>query len=60
MHTTEPPGIDTDVAKQLETDFAFVPPLAAVSGDTNCNLKGPKSISLDDIDAEFARLEDIS
>jgi hypothetical protein len=39
MHTTEPPGIDTDVAKQLETDFAFVPPLAAVSGDTNCNLK---------------------
>ncbi|KAG1807686.1 uncharacterized protein BJ212DRAFT_1303393 [Suillus subaureus] len=52
-------GIDTDVAKQLETDFAFVPPLAAVSGDTNCNLEGPESISLDDIDAEFAWLEDI-
>jgi hypothetical protein len=59
MHTTELPGIDTDVAKQLETDFAFVPPLAAVSGDTSCNLKGPESISLNDIDAEFARLEDI-
>ncbi|KAG1772933.1 hypothetical protein EV702DRAFT_1131742, partial [Suillus placidus] len=56
MHTTELPGIDTEVDKQLETDFAFVPPLAAVSGD---NLKGPESISLDDIDAEFARLEDI-
>jgi hypothetical protein len=59
MHTTKPPGIDTDVAKQLETDFAFVLPLAAVSSDTNCNLKGPESISLADIDAEFARLEDI-
>jgi hypothetical protein len=59
MHTTELPDIDTDVAKQLETDFAFVPPLAAVSGDTSCNLEGPESISLDDIDAEFARLEDI-
>jgi hypothetical protein len=59
MHTTELPGIDTDVAKQLETDFAFVPPLAAVSSDTSCNLEGPESISLDDIDAEFARLEDI-
>ncbi|KAG1798450.1 uncharacterized protein HD556DRAFT_1523417 [Suillus plorans] len=44
MHTTELPGIDTDVAKQLETDFAFVPPLSAVSGD---NLEA------------FSRLEDI-
>jgi hypothetical protein len=59
MHTTELLGIDTDVAKQLETDFAFVLPLAAVSGDTSCNLEGPESISLDDIDAEFACLEDI-
>jgi hypothetical protein len=59
MHTTELLGIDTDVTKQLETDFAFIPPLAAVSSDTSCNLEGPKSISLDDIDAEFARLEDI-
>ncbi|KAG2069161.1 hypothetical protein BDR04DRAFT_1102122, partial [Suillus decipiens] len=49
-------GIDTEVAKQLETDFAFVPPLSAVSSD---NLQGPELISLDDIDAEFARLEDI-
>ncbi|KAG1779548.1 hypothetical protein EV702DRAFT_1194927 [Suillus placidus] len=56
MHTTELPGIDTEVAKQLETDFEFVPPLAAVSGD---NLEGNQSISLDDIDAKFARLEDI-
>ncbi|KAG2360537.1 hypothetical protein BDR07DRAFT_1412142 [Suillus spraguei] len=56
MHTTELPGIDTEVAKQLETDFAFVPPLSAVSSD---NLEGPESISLDDIDPEFARLEDI-
>ncbi|KAG1735804.1 hypothetical protein EDB19DRAFT_1830154 [Suillus lakei] len=59
MHTTEFPGIDTSVAKQLKTDFAFVPPLAAVSGDASCNLEGPKLISLDDIDAEFAQLEDI-
>ncbi|KAG1787562.1 uncharacterized protein HD556DRAFT_1448571 [Suillus plorans] len=56
MHTSELPGIDTDIAKQLETNFAFVPPLSAVSGD---NLEGPESISLNDIDAEFSRLEDI-
>ncbi|KAG2336964.1 hypothetical protein BDR05DRAFT_978652 [Suillus weaverae] len=43
--------IDTEVAKQLKTDFTFIPPLAAVSGDT---LEGPESISLDDIDTEFA------
>ncbi|KAG1779559.1 hypothetical protein EV702DRAFT_1212897, partial [Suillus placidus] len=55
MHTTELPGIDADAAK-LETDFDFVPPLATVSGD---KLEGPESISLDDIDAEFVRLEDI-
>jgi len=59
MHTTELPGINTEVAKQLETDFAFVPPLATVSGDTSYNLEGPESMSLDDIDAEFTRLEDI-
>jgi len=59
MHTTELPSINTEVAKQLETDFAFVPPLATVSGDTSYNLKGPESMSLDDIDAEFTRLEDI-
>ena len=59
MHTTELPGIDTEVAKQLETDFTFVPPLAAVSGDAGYSLEGPESLSLDDIDTEFARLEDI-
>ncbi|KAG2064663.1 hypothetical protein BDR04DRAFT_1162324 [Suillus decipiens] len=53
MHTTELPGIDTEVGKQLETNVSFVPPLSAVSSD---NLEG---LSLDDIDAEFARLEDI-
>ncbi|KAG2358163.1 hypothetical protein BDR07DRAFT_1295829 [Suillus spraguei] len=43
MHTTELPGIDTEVAKQLEADFAFVPPLSAVSSD---NLEGPESMIL--------------
>ncbi|KAG1820975.1 uncharacterized protein BJ212DRAFT_1336686 [Suillus subaureus] len=53
MRTTKLPGINTEVAKQLETYFSLVPPLAAVSSD---NLKGPESISLGDIDhdAEFA------
>jgi hypothetical protein len=59
MHITELLGIDTDVAKQLKTNFTFILPLAAVSSDTSCNLKGPESISLNDIDAEFACLEDI-
>ncbi|KAG2063578.1 hypothetical protein BDR04DRAFT_1111413, partial [Suillus decipiens] len=39
MHSTELPGNDTEVAKQLETDFAFVRPLPAVSSD---NLEGPE------------------
>ncbi|KAG1856123.1 hypothetical protein F4604DRAFT_1906630 [Suillus subluteus] len=42
-------GRPQSYAKQLETYFSFVPELAAVSSD---NLKGPESISLDDIDAE--------
>lgn len=44
MDTTELPGIgiDTEVAKQLETDFAFIPPLSVVSSD---NIEGPESIS---------------
>ncbi|KAG2353501.1 hypothetical protein BDR07DRAFT_1383085 [Suillus spraguei] len=52
--TAEESGIDIEVAEQLKTDFAFVPPLPAAPGD---NLReGPKSISLDDIDVEFARI----
>ncbi|KAG2337967.1 hypothetical protein BDR05DRAFT_894393, partial [Suillus weaverae] len=56
MHTTKLPGIDIEVAKLLETDFAFILPLAAVSGD---NLESPESISLDEIDAEFASHWDV-
>ncbi|KAG1884081.1 hypothetical protein F4604DRAFT_1734813 [Suillus subluteus] len=56
MHMTKLLGINAEVAKQPWNYFAFVPPLAVVSSD---NLRGPKSISLDDIDAEFVLLEDI-
>jgi hypothetical protein len=55
-HTTKLPGITTEVTKQLETYFTFVPPLVVAFSD---NLESSKSISLDDIDAEFALLEDI-
>ncbi|KAF9234431.1 ribonuclease H-like domain-containing protein [Melanogaster broomeanus] len=47
--------INLEVAKGLEDNFTWVPPLSAVSDN---DLAGPESISLDEIDAEFAALEE--
>ncbi|KAF9238562.1 hypothetical protein BU15DRAFT_8359, partial [Melanogaster broomeanus] len=55
MHTRNEPGINLEVAKGLEDNFTWVPPLLAVSDN---DLAGPESISLDEIDAEFAALEE--
>ncbi|KAI5990358.1 hypothetical protein EDC04DRAFT_2911953 [Pisolithus marmoratus] len=54
MHARDEPGINMDVASDLEKNFSWVPPLSAHSDD---ELAGPESISLDEIDAEFAALE---
>jgi hypothetical protein len=55
MHTNAQPGINIDVAADLEADFAWAPPLAPQNIDDD--LAGPESISLDEIDAAFALLE---
>ncbi|KAF9237795.1 hypothetical protein BU15DRAFT_88612 [Melanogaster broomeanus] len=55
MHTREEPGINVEVVKDLRDNFTWVPPLSALSDD---ELAGPEAISLDEIEAEFAALEE--
>ncbi|KAG1848097.1 hypothetical protein DFJ58DRAFT_796925 [Suillus subalutaceus] len=56
MHTSAQPGINVDVAADLEANFAWAPPLASQTQNINDDLAGPESISLDEIDAAFALL----
>ncbi|KAF9241820.1 ribonuclease H-like domain-containing protein [Melanogaster broomeanus] len=56
MHTRAAPGINLEVVKDLGDNFTWTPPLSALS-EEDLALAGPESISLDDIDAEFAALE---
>ncbi|KIK75105.1 hypothetical protein PAXRUDRAFT_173810 [Paxillus rubicundulus Ve08.2h10] len=55
MHTRNEPGINLEVSKNLQDNFTWVPPLSGVSND---DLAGPESISLNEIEAEFAALEE--
>jgi hypothetical protein len=55
--TNAQPGINIDVATDLEANFAWTPPLAPQTQNIEDNLTGPESISLNDIDAAFALLE---
>jgi hypothetical protein len=57
MHTNAQPGINSEVAADLEANFAWAPPLAAQTQNIDDNLTGPESISLNEIDAAFAQLE---
>ncbi|KAG2159289.1 uncharacterized protein EDB93DRAFT_278239 [Suillus bovinus] len=57
MHTNAQPGINIDVAADLEANFAWAPPLAPQTQNVDDDLAGPESISLDEIDAAFALLE---
>jgi hypothetical protein len=57
MHTNAQPGINIDVAADLEADFAWAPPLGPQTQNIDDDLAGPESISLDEIDAAFALLE---
>lgn len=55
MRIQDEPGINLEVVKDLQDNFTWVPPLSALSdGD----LAGPETVSLDEIDAEFATLEE--
>ncbi|KAG1857413.1 hypothetical protein F4604DRAFT_1906481 [Suillus subluteus] len=51
------PGINIDVAADLEANFAWAPPLATQTQNIDDDLAGPESISLDEIDVAFALLE---
>jgi len=50
------PGIDLEVAIDLGTNFAWVPPLAAALENIDDDLAGPESITLEELDAEFDKL----
>jgi len=57
MHTSAQPGINIDVAADLEANFAWAPPLAPQTQNIDDDLAGPESILLGEIDAAFALLE---
>ncbi|KAH7915929.1 hypothetical protein BJ138DRAFT_826907 [Hygrophoropsis aurantiaca] len=57
MHTQLEPGIDISVAINLKATFAWVPPLAAESHDSDDYLGGPESIAEEELDQAFDKLD---
>ena len=57
MHTQPTPGIDTELAADLERTFSWVPPLATDSRDPDDYLAGPESITDEELVAAFDELE---
>jgi len=55
MHTQSTPGIDTELAADLEKTFAWVPPLATNSCDAD-DLAGPESIMDEELMEAFEEL----
>lgn len=53
IHSSLQPGIDVDVAANLEANFAWAP-LASQTQDIDDDLAGPESTSLDEIEAASA------
>ena len=58
MHTCKDPGVDVQLATDLETNFTWTPPLATNGFVNSGDLEGPEGISEEDIDAAFAELEE--
>ncbi|KAF8162669.1 ribonuclease H-like domain-containing protein [Crassisporium funariophilum] len=54
MHTREEPGINTGHAEDLIQNFVYSP---LETGFEDANIGGPDSLTVEDIDAEFERLE---
>ncbi|KAG2362535.1 hypothetical protein BDR07DRAFT_1484740 [Suillus spraguei] len=48
MHTGAQPGINVEIAADLEANFAWAPPLAPQTENIDDDLAGPESISLDE------------
>ncbi|KAG2353490.1 hypothetical protein BDR07DRAFT_1495575 [Suillus spraguei] len=51
------PGINVEIAADLEANFTWAPPFAPQTQNVDDDLAGPESISLNEIDAAFALLE---
>ena len=60
MHTRKDGRIDVDLAKDLETNFTWTPPLATNVSANSADLEGPESISEEEIEAAFAELEQLN
>ena len=58
MHTRPESGIDTDLATDLETDFAWVPPLTISDDAAEPGLEGPEDMSLDELDKAYRKFEE--
>ncbi|KAG1733162.1 hypothetical protein EDB19DRAFT_2041319 [Suillus lakei] len=59
MHTREEVGIAVETAQDVETSFAWAPPLSTEPRDADDLLAGPESISPDNVAAEFAALKEL-
>ena len=57
MHTQPSPGIDTELAADLERTFSWVPPLATDSCSPDDYLAGPELIMDEELAAAFDELE---
>jgi hypothetical protein len=60
MHTQKDGGVDVDLAQDLETNFTWMPPLATSVSANSANLEGPGSISVEELEAAFAELEQVN
>ena len=58
MHTRPEGGINTELVVDLETDFAWVPPLAISDDVAEPGLEGPESTSLDELDKAYQEFEE--
>jgi hypothetical protein len=57
MHTSKEAGIDADVTRDIEANFAWTPPLSAQPQDADDLLAGPETILPDDIAVAFVIME---
>ena len=55
MHTHNKPGINVDLATDIETNFTWKPPLTTKESDVS--LEGPESITDEELEAAFVKLE---
>jgi hypothetical protein len=58
MHTRTKSGINVDLVNDLDKSFTWTLPFSLQSDDNNNLLAGPKSLTLDDINDAFNKLED--